>query len=103
MLDTVSTVPNEELQQFATFYRELQGFDDRCVQARITCPRLCFAGGSDDVYGSRIGARVIATREELERLGWDVRILDGVTHEGGLQPDIFVPLVAEWLDTVSMR
>jgi hypothetical protein len=41
---------------------------------------------------------VLSTRSELEQLGWDVRILDGVTHEGGLQPGVFVPVVAAWLD-----
>src|SRR5947209_16746009 len=32
----------DQTRQFVTLYQALQGFDDRAVQARITCPRLCF-------------------------------------------------------------
>jgi pimeloyl-ACP methyl ester carboxylesterase len=93
-----SALPPPMLHQFATFYRSLQAYDDVRAQERITCPRLCFAGGADDVAGAGIGRRVIDHRERLEGFGWDVRIVDGLGHEELLRPDVLIPLIAGWLD-----
>jgi pimeloyl-ACP methyl ester carboxylesterase len=106
MLELVSARPEGALadyevaglQQFTTFYTPLQGFDDRAPQAQVTCPRLCLASTTDDIYGSGIGATIVAERELLERLGWDVRLVEGLDHMAVLEPDVFVPLVGEWLD-----
>jgi hypothetical protein len=86
------------VQQFATFYRGLRTFDDLDVLQRIRCPRLCFAGNVDNIYDLGIGRTVVDQRETLEGSGWDVRILDGLDHGDALQPEVFVPLVAGWLD-----
>jgi pimeloyl-ACP methyl ester carboxylesterase len=106
MLEVVSSRPEGALvdyeaaglQQFTTFYTPLQGFDDLAPQSRITCPRLCVAGTADDIYDSHIGATVAGTRETLERLGWDVRLVEGLDHLDVLEPTVFVPIVGEWLD-----
>jgi hypothetical protein len=85
-------------QQFITFYKDLEMFDDRSAQARITCPRLCFAGSADNYQGLGIGATVVSERASLETAGWDVRILEGLDHGEPLQPAVFVPLVTRWFD-----
>jgi pimeloyl-ACP methyl ester carboxylesterase len=86
------------VQQFATFYRGVQAFDDGNAQQRIGCPRLCFAGSVDNVYDLGIGRTAIDQRDKLEESGWDVRIEEGLDHGDLLQPDAFVPLIADWLD-----
>ena len=76
-----------QTRQFVTLYQALQGFDDRAAQAQIKCPRLCFVGSADEIdYGERWGGvhvsfagRVISRRGELEALGWQVRVLEGLT------------------------
>jgi pimeloyl-ACP methyl ester carboxylesterase len=84
-------------QQFITFYEPLQSFEDAPIR-QISCPRLCVAGTADNMYGVGLGARIMAQREELERLGWDVRFVDGLEHMEVLEPSVFIPLIGEWLD-----
>jgi pimeloyl-ACP methyl ester carboxylesterase len=99
------TLTADQTRQFVTLYEALDGFDDRAAQARITCPRLCFAGSRDDIdYGERwgnvrveIGSRVVANRAELERLGWTVQVLDGMDHTQAMQPTAVLPVLRPWL------
>ena len=99
------TMSPEQTQQYATLYQSLQGFDDRVAQAHITCPRLCFAGSADEIqYGPRwgdvlvsIAGPIIAGRAELERLGWEVRVLDGMDHLQAMQAKQVVPILHPWL------
>ncbi len=92
-------------RQFVTLYQALQGFDDRAAQARLTCPRLCFVGSADEIqYGKRwgdvlvsIAGPVVRRRAELERLGWDVRVLDGLDHMQAMQAAQVVAVIRPWL------
>lgn len=100
----VSTSP-DQTRQFVTLYQALQGFDDRAAQAHITCPRLCFAGSADEIeYGPKwgdvlvsIAGPIIAERAELESLGWDVRVLDGMDHLQAMQARHVLPILRSWL------
>jgi pimeloyl-ACP methyl ester carboxylesterase len=100
----VTTSP-EQTRQFATLYQALQGFDDRAAQAHITCPRLCFAGSADEIqYGPKwddvlvsIAGPIIAERSELESLGWEVRVLDGLDHLQAMQAKQVAPILRSWL------
>jgi pimeloyl-ACP methyl ester carboxylesterase len=110
-----TTSPNDEwsgeglgegqTQQFVTLYQALQDFDDRAAQAQITCPRLCIVGSADDIeYGAgwgdvyvNLATPMINGKAELERLGWDVRILDGLNHMQAMQAAQVIPLVRPWL------
>ncbi len=95
----------DQTQQFVTLYQELQEFDDRAVQARITCPRLCFVGSADEIqYGKSWGdvfvslaGPIIHERKQLESLGWDVRVLDGLDHMQAMQAAQVVPILHSWL------
>jgi pimeloyl-ACP methyl ester carboxylesterase len=100
----VTTSP-DQTRQFLTLYQALQGFDDRAAQAQITCPRLCFAGSADEIqYGPQwgdvavsIAGPLIAERAELESLGWEVRVLDGLDHLQAMQAKQVVPILRSWL------
>lgn len=72
-----ATMSEAQTKQFVTLYRELQIFNDRTVQSRISCPRLCFAGSADKIeYGERwgdvlvdIAGPLLRQREEIEAFG----------------------------------
>lgn len=99
------TVPRDTTRQFVTLFQALQDFDDEAVQSRITCPRLCFVGSRDEInHGERWGnvhvslaAPLIDRREELERLGWEVRVLEGLNHAQAMQVDQVVPIIRSLL------
>jgi pimeloyl-ACP methyl ester carboxylesterase len=99
------TMSPDQTRQFVTLYQALEGFDDRAAQAHLTCPRLCFAGAADEIqYGPKwgdvlvnIAGPLIAERAELESLGWEVRVLDGLDHLQAMQAKQVVPILRSWL------
>ena len=99
------TVSPDQTRQFVTLYQALQGFNDRAAQTHITCPRLCFVGTADAMqYGPKwgdvlvsIAEPLMAGRDELKRLGWDVRVLDGLDHLQAMQAKQIVPILRSWL------
>jgi pimeloyl-ACP methyl ester carboxylesterase len=99
------TLSEAQTRQFVTLYQALRGFDDRAAQARLACPRLCFAGSADEIaYGERWGgvrvhlARpLLERRAELETYGWEVRVLDGLDHTQAMQAAAVLPVVRPWL------
>jgi pimeloyl-ACP methyl ester carboxylesterase len=94
-----------QTRQFVTLYQALQGFDDRAAQAQIGCPRLCFVGSADEIdYGERWGGvqvslagPVMNRRAELEALGWQVQVLDGLDHTQAMQAVQVLPILRPWL------
>ncbi|MFF0576407.1 alpha/beta fold hydrolase [Streptosporangium saharense] len=105
------TMSPDQTGQFVTLYEELQTFDDLAAQARVTCPRLCFVGSADDIeYGERwgdvrvgIASAVVERRAEIEALGWDVTVLDGLDHTGAMQPPAVLPVLRPWLEAKISR
>jgi pimeloyl-ACP methyl ester carboxylesterase len=99
------TLTEAQTQQFVTLYEALQGFDDLAVQARISCPRLCFVGSADEItYGERWGGvhvslagPVVNRRAELQALGWEVRVLEGLDHIQAMQAVHVLPILRSWL------
>jgi pimeloyl-ACP methyl ester carboxylesterase len=98
-----------QTRQFVTLYQALQDFDDRAAQARIRCPRLCFVGAADEVaYGERWGGvqvslaePIIDRRADLEALGWQVHVLDGLDHMQAMQAAQVLPILRPWLIAVG--
>jgi pimeloyl-ACP methyl ester carboxylesterase len=94
-----------QTRQFVTLYQALRGFDDRAAQARLTCPRLCFVGSADEIaYDQRWGGvrvsmadPLIGRRAELEALGWQVRVLEGLDHTQAMQAAHVLPVLRPWL------
>ncbi|MDF5753932.1 alpha/beta hydrolase [Spongiactinospora sp. TRM90649] len=103
------TLTRDQAQQFLTLYEGLRDFDDRAAQAQITCPRLCFAGSADEIaYSERwggvhvsIGGELARHRTELEALGWEVRLLDGLDHSKAMQAATVLPIIRPWLLTTT--
>jgi pimeloyl-ACP methyl ester carboxylesterase len=99
------TLSEAQTRQFVTLYEALQGFDDRAAQARLACPRLCFAGSADEIDHSERwgGVRVhlaqplVERRADLEGYGWDVRVLDGLDHLQAMQAASVLPVLRPWL------
>jgi pimeloyl-ACP methyl ester carboxylesterase len=99
------TLTEAQTRQFVTLYQALQGFDDLAVQAQLRCPRLCFVGSADEItYDERWGgvqvsmaSPVIDRRAELETLGWQVRVLEGLDHMQAMQAAQVVPILRPWL------
>jgi pimeloyl-ACP methyl ester carboxylesterase len=102
----VQTSP-AQTRQFLTLYESLQDFDDDAARARLTVPRLAYAGEEDDiVYSERWGGVTVrmATplrehRERLEADGWRVELLPGRDHLGAMHSEVSVPLLTSWLAT----
>jgi pimeloyl-ACP methyl ester carboxylesterase len=99
------TLTEPQTRQFVTLYRALQGFDDRAAQSQVNCPRLCFVGSADEItYDERWGGvrvdmagPVIGRRAELEALGWEVRVLEGLDHMRAMQASQVLPILRPWL------
>lgn len=97
--------PKDQAQQFVTLYQALQGFDDRAAQAQITCPRLCFVGSADEIkydqyWGNvfvSLAGPIVRGQAQLSKLGWDVRVLDGLDHIQAMQAKQVVPILRSWL------
>jgi alpha-beta hydrolase superfamily lysophospholipase len=99
-------VGGAEAQLMVTFYRALQEWRDAEAVSKFTCPRMTFAG-SDDVittagYTTRIGPLVADRRAELERLGWQVRLIEGARHDVFTRPEAVVPLLRAFLDPILL-
>jgi pimeloyl-ACP methyl ester carboxylesterase len=100
------TLSEAQTRQFVTLYQELQAFDDRAAQARLACPRLCFVGAADEIdYDERWGGvkvslagPVVSRRAELEALGWQVRVLEGLDHIQAMQAAQVLPILRPWLN-----
>lgn len=98
------SLSKDQTRQFVTLYQALQGFDDRAVQARLTCPRLCFVGSKDEIQYTESWGNVLVSlagpimrgQAQLEDLGWDVRVLDGLDHTQGMQAAQVVPILRSW-------
>jgi pimeloyl-ACP methyl ester carboxylesterase len=101
------TLSEAQTRQFVTLYRALQDFDDHAAQAQITSPRLCFVGSADEItYDERWGGvrvsmadPIIGRRAELESLGWQVHILEGLDHTQAMQVSNVLPILRPWLLT----
>jgi pimeloyl-ACP methyl ester carboxylesterase len=99
------TLTEDQTRQFVTFYEALQDFDDRAAQAQLTCPRLCFVGSADEItYDERWGGvrismadPIISRRADLESLGWQVHVLDGLDHTQAMQVPQVLPILRPWL------
>jgi pimeloyl-ACP methyl ester carboxylesterase len=94
-----------QTRQFVTLYQALQDFDDLAAQAQLRCPRLCFVGSADEItYGERWGGvqvrlagPVVHRRAELEALGWQVEVLEGLDHIQAMQAVHVLPILRLWL------
>jgi pimeloyl-ACP methyl ester carboxylesterase len=98
-----------QTRQFVTLYRDLEAFDDEGAQGLVSCPRMCFVGSEDRIeYDDRwdgavvdIAGSVVARREELRALGWQVEVLPGLDHAQAMQAGAVLPTLRPWLISES--
>lgn len=108
---TEMTLSGDQTRQFLTLYEALQDFDDRSVQDKVTCPKLCFAGTEDTItydecWGDtvvRIVDPLIHKRTELESYGWNVQVLEGMDHMKAMQPMNVIPVIKPWLQAALLN
>jgi len=90
-----------------TFYRSIRDWQEREAVTRLTVPRMAFAGAEDQFVAEgnpvRIGPTLAAHRDELERLGWRVELVDGFRHDLGAHPEVIVPLVRRFLEPLPQN
>jgi pimeloyl-ACP methyl ester carboxylesterase len=101
----------DQQRQFVTLYTALQSFDDRAALERIPAalPKVCFVGANDEIrYGPSWGdvlvnlaQPVIRGRDALERLGWEVHVLNGLDHTSAMQATAVLPILRPWLGRVA--
>ena len=96
-----------DAQLMATFYRALEQWRDEEAVSRFTCPRMTFVGRDDSIttagYTVRVGPLVAERQAELERMGWNVHVVDDVRHDLFMRPEAVVPLMRAFLDPVLLR
>ena len=106
---SAAKLSKDQTQQYVTLYQALQGFDDEAAQVNITCPSLCSVGSADELqYGKNWGnvfvslaGPILQRRAELEKFGWEVRILDDLDHMQAMQAAHVVPIIRSWLTTTT--
>lgn len=91
-----------------TFYRSIRSWPEREAVSKIKCPRMTFAGTKDEFTPGRserirIGPTIAGNRAELERMGWNVQMIDGFGHELGGRPDVVIPILRRFLDPILLR
>jgi pimeloyl-ACP methyl ester carboxylesterase len=102
---SASSLSKDGTQQFVTLYQALQDFDDQAIQSRLTCPRLCFVGSADEIqYGKNwgdvfvsIATPIISQRTQLEALGWDIHLMEGLNHMQSMQAPNVLAVLRPWL------
>jgi pimeloyl-ACP methyl ester carboxylesterase len=99
------TLTPEQSQQYVTLYESLAGFDERAALARLTAPRLAFAGEKDNIrFGPRwddayvaLGEPLTTHRDELTARGWTVVVVPGADHVAAMQAATVLPILIPWL------
>lgn len=100
------TMSADQTKQFYTLYQALKDFDDRAVQDKLNCPRLCFAGSKDiQDYSEKWGGvkvdmatPLIEKAGELKQYGWNVQVLEGLDQISAMQPTNVLPIIKFWLE-----
>ncbi len=101
------SLSTDQTRQFVTLFQALQGFDDLAVQAKLTCPRLCFVGSKDEIQYSKswgnvrvsLADPIVQGQAQLSTLGWDVRVIEGLDHMQAMQAKQVLPILRLWMIT----
>ncbi len=100
------TMSGDQTKQFVTLYENLQDFDDRAIQSKLTMPRLTFAGSKDYIdYSEKwgkvcveIAGPLVDNKDDLVRYGWNTAIIDDADHTKAMQSESVLPIIDPWLD-----
>lgn len=94
----------EQYSQWIHYARSIKGWPEREAVRRIRCPRLNIFGHEGDLVEAGIpvpiATRIREHQRELESLGWQVQGLAGLGHGLCMQPEVAVPPVRTFLDSL---
>jgi len=98
-------IPEGLGEQTITFLRYLQDWPEREAVAAIECPCLTFMGGADSAapemdMETPLAELLRTAQPDLEALGWSVVWLEDQDHLGASMPEVAVPVVRDFLDSV---
>ena len=94
----------DQYRQWETYYRSMLDWPEAESVARIACPRMVFFGGEGDLVEAGIPIPIASIirehRVQLEAQGWTVYEIAGQGHGVCMVPELVVPPVRSFLDTV---
>ncbi len=94
----------DQYRQWSTFYSSIADWDEAAAVARIACPCMVFYGGDGDLVEAGqpvpIASAIRGNRQRLEAMGWRVHEIPGHGHPVIGHPDLVVPPLRDFLDTV---
>jgi hypothetical protein len=95
----------DQYRQWETYYASMRGWPEAESVARISCPKMVYFGGDGDLVEAGIPIRIASIIREqralLERQGWTVQEMPGQGHGVCMAPDLVVPPVRAFLDSLS--
>jgi pimeloyl-ACP methyl ester carboxylesterase len=93
-----------QYRQWETYYASMLAWPEAESVARITCPKIVVFGGEGDLVEAGIPIRIASIIREqravLEQQGWVVHEIPGQGHGVCMAPELLVPPVRNFLDTV---
>jgi pimeloyl-ACP methyl ester carboxylesterase len=95
----------QQYAQWIAYYESMLGWRERESVERIACPRMVLFGGDGDLVEAGIPVTIASNirrqRATLQQLGWTVHEIAGHSHGVCMQPELVVPPVRAFLDTVA--
>ncbi|WP_144289855.1 alpha/beta fold hydrolase [Ideonella sp. A 288] len=95
-----------QYRQWETYYASMLNWPEAEAEsvARIACPKMAFFGGEGDLIEAGIPIRIASIirehRVQLEEQGWTVHEIAGQGHGVCMVPELAVPPVRSFLDSV---
>lgn len=94
----------DQYRQWETYYASMLNWPEAESVARIACPKMAFFGGEGDLVEAGIPIRIASIirehRAQLEAQAWTVHEIAGQGHGVCMAPELAVPPVRSFLDTV---
>ena len=95
----------DQYRQWETYYASMLNWPEAESVARIACPKMVYFGADGDLVEAGIPVRIASIireqRAALEQQGWTVQEIPGQGHGVCMAPDLVVPPVRGFLDSLS--
>jgi pimeloyl-ACP methyl ester carboxylesterase len=95
----------EQYRQWETWYASMLDWPEAQSVERISCPKMVYFGGDGDLVEAGIPIRIASIirehRAQLEEQGWTVHEIAGQSHGVCMAPELVVPPVRDFLDSLS--
>jgi pimeloyl-ACP methyl ester carboxylesterase len=92
--------------QWEHYYRSMIDWPEAAAVARISCPKMVFFGSEGDLVEAgtpiRIASIIREHRSALQAQGWQVLEIKGQGHGVTAMPELVVPPLRAFLDTLAL-